>query len=136
MDGRMRLRRGLCALPEFPVFRERMWAATVRYTATKYLDEVRGHGARSLGGFGQYLWGTRLLNLLCNLTMGSQSSSPPPVVPREPSHPIECLQIIELPGCVVCGRPTPLYCGGCPASPAYCSSDHYMEVIYCPLILH
>ena len=37
---------------EKPVFRERMWAATVRYTATKYLDEVRGHGARSLGGFG------------------------------------------------------------------------------------
>lgn len=68
-------------------------------------------------------------DLYRNPTMGSRSSTPPLPVPREPSHPIECLRIIQLPGCIVCARPSAFYCGGCPESPAFCSSDHFLEVL-------
>nr|VWO99909.1 Zinc finger transcription factor 1 [Ganoderma boninense] len=48
-----------------------------------------------------------------------------------PSHPIECLRIIELPTCVICGQPTRFYCGGCRDTPAFCTSAHF--VAYWPM---
>ncbi|KAI1782583.1 hypothetical protein LXA43DRAFT_1068559 [Ganoderma leucocontextum] len=49
-------------------------------------------------------------------------------VSRVPTHPIECLRAIVLPGCCVCGQPTRFMCGGCRASPAFCSAEHFMKL--------
>ena len=51
-----------------------------------------------------------------------------PTVIRRPHHPLECLRLVDLPGCVVCGKLTILYCGGCQAQPAFCSVDHFVTV--------
>ena len=60
--------------------------------------------------------------------MDSRPTSPEPTLTREPTHPVECLRLIELPTCVVCGESTKFYCGGCIAGPAFCSGEHFMAV--------
>ena len=62
--------------------------------------------------------------------MSARSLSPTEMAFRRPGHPLDCLRIIVLPECVVCGNPTKYYCGGCRAGPAFCSSEHYMEVCF------
>lgn len=60
--------------------------------------------------------------------MHSQPTSTQSTIPHEPTHPLECLRVIELPMCVICAEPTKFYCGGCIAGPAFCSSEHFMVV--------
>ena len=60
--------------------------------------------------------------------MDSSSIYRLPVQCRTPTHPIQCLRMIELPQCTVCGKPTLYYCGGCVSKPAFCSTDHFMKV--------
>ena len=64
----------------------------------------------------------------------------PSVLPRVPTHPVDCLRAIVLPSCAVCGQPTRYFCGGCSAMPAFCSSEHFMRVritsrLSCPVSL-
>ena len=64
-------------------------------------------------------------------SMDSRMTYQTPQMPRLPTHPFECLRLIQIPACIVCGEPTYFYCGGCRDSPAFCSSGHFMEV--CPV---
>lgn len=57
-----------------------------------------------------------------------QGSSVPHTALRVPTHPVECLRFIVLPGCSVCGQPTRFFCGGCRECPAFCSPEHFMKV--------
>lgn len=60
--------------------------------------------------------------------MDLSAFSPPRTTHRVPTHPIECLRVIDVPRCAFCGARSVYYCGGCQAGPAFCSADHFMKV--------